>query len=154
MTRNPANEPTTEAITGTTLRVYTYLYLHPQNRAGAREVQRALGFKSPSSAIFQLEKLREHGLANKHRNGEYYLPTRRSIGILTYFVTIKSTLIPRFFFYALLLSITTLALASLFYQLGLLIAVLLITPSIIATIALWIETYQFWKIRPQLQDYS
>jgi hypothetical protein len=49
---------------------------------------------------------------------------------------------------------TTLALASLFSQLGLMIAVLLITPSIIATIALWIETYQFWKIRPQQQDYN
>ncbi len=154
MTENPSNEPTMEVITGTTLRVYTYLYLHPQNCAGAREIQRALGFKSPSSAIFQLEKLREHGLAIKRRNGEYYLPIRRSIGILAYFVTIKGKLVPRFFFYALLLSIITLALTHLFYQLGLLIAVLIITPSIIATIALWIETYQFWKIRPQLKHYK
>lgn len=154
MTSNLSNEPTMQEISGTTLRVYTYLYLHPQNRAGAREVQRALGFKSPSSAIFQLEKLREHGLTKKQRNGEYYLPIRRSIGILAYYFVFKGSLIPRFFFYALFLTITTLALVSLFYQLGLVIAFLLLTPSIIATIALWIETYQFWKIRPQLQDYN
>ncbi|MFX1563792.1 MAG: hypothetical protein ACFFDP_10870 [Promethearchaeota archaeon] len=154
MTGNPSNEEATEEIVGNTLRVYTYLFLHPQNSAGAREVQRVMGFKSPSSAIFQLEKLCEYGLAIKRRNGEYYLPVRRNIGILAYFVTVKGMLIPRFFFYALLLSITTLALASLFYQVGLIGSILLIIPSISASIALWIETYKFWKLRPKLQDFS
>ena len=141
-------KPADEDITGTTFRVYTYLFLHPHRGVGPREVQRALGFKSPSSAIFHLDKLQDRKLVKKAPNGEYSLLHRYKIGILTDFVDIRTHLIPRYFFYALLISIVTGSLLLLFLRYGNLETILITLPSLTAAIALWIETYQIWKRLP------
>ncbi|MFX0168114.1 MAG: hypothetical protein ACFE89_02050 [Candidatus Hodarchaeota archaeon] len=149
-----AQKPTGDieaAITGTTLRVYTYLYLHPENCAGPREIQRALGFKSPSSAIFQLEKLRTCGVVDKRRSGDYYLVHPVRIGILQYFVRIKGTLVPHTFFYALLVSVVIITLTGFLVRYGTLDILLPIVPSIIACLALWYETYLTWRRRPRIR---
>ena len=60
-------------IEGPTYRVYIFLCTQGNNSAGVREVQRALGLSGPSSALLQLEKLRERGLARKDLEGRYCL---------------------------------------------------------------------------------
>lgn len=137
MTRNNAGTDVNTEIAGTTLHVYTYLFLHPDNEAGAREVQRALGFRSPSSAIFQLEKLRSRGLAEKRRSGEYYLLSRRKIGVLRDFVEIHGRLVPRLLFHALLVSVVATTLLILLIRFGIIEMVLALIPSLLTTIALW-----------------
>ncbi len=138
-----------ENITGTTFRVYAYLFLHSDRDIGPREVQRALGFKSPSSAIFHLDKLLNWDYVLKHPNGEYSLVTRRKIGILNDFVGIRTHLVPRYFFYALILSIITGSLILLFLRYSHLETIIVTLPSLIAAIALWIESYRIWKRLPQ-----
>ncbi|MCC6009599.1 MAG: hypothetical protein LM588_01195 [Fervidicoccaceae archaeon] len=55
-------------IGGTSLRVYFYLLLK-NDEVGVRELQKALGFKSPSTAKHHLDRLVELGLAEKTLNG-------------------------------------------------------------------------------------
>lgn len=138
-----------EDITGATFRVYTYLFLHSDRGVGPREVQRAVGFKSPSSAIYHLDKLLDWKYVQKHTNGEYSLVARQKIGILHDFVDIRTRLIPRYVFYALTLSIITFSLLLLFLRYGNLETILVTLPSVIAAIALWIESYRIWKRLPQ-----
>ena len=145
------NHGSPEEVAGTTLRVYTYLYLHPARGVGAREVQRVFGFKSPSSAIFQLEKLREKGLAEKNADGEYHLTHRCKIGILHEFVTVRRQLVPRMLFYAIITSAVTGALMTLYLRIGTIDAIIAFIPSLLASIALWLEAYNLWKRRPRFK---
>ena len=150
MVRDNAGANLNGEIAGTTLHVYTYLFLHPRSSAGAREVQRALGFRSPSSAIFQLEKLRTRGLAEKRRSGEYYLLSRPKIGVLRDFVQIRGRLVPRLLFHSLLVSVVATSLVILFIRFGTIETVLAVIPSLLVAIALWIETQKIWKERSLL----
>lgn len=53
-------------LRGKTLRVYWYLLKHGgEHPIGVREVQRSLGFSSPSVALHHLEKLRDLKLLDK-----------------------------------------------------------------------------------------
>lgn len=56
------------AIGGTSLKVYIYL-LARNDEVGIRELQKALGFKSPSTAKHHLDRLVELGLAEKTTDG-------------------------------------------------------------------------------------
>jgi DNA-binding transcriptional ArsR family regulator len=57
---------------GNSLRVYIVLLEKSRkNPVGVRELQRYLGFKSPSSAKHHLDRLVELGLAKKTSSGEY-----------------------------------------------------------------------------------
>ena len=139
-----------QEVTGTTFQVYTYLYLHPKRGVGPREIQRALGFRSPSSAIFQLEKLRDRRLATKHRDGTYQLANRYKLGPLRDYVNFRAHFIPRIFFYALTLTTITGILTVFFLRYGNPETILAIIPTITVAIALWTETYNTWKRRPKL----
>ncbi len=55
-------------LQGKTLRVYKYLLKH-REPVGVRQVQRELGFSSPSLAAYHLERLVEMGLASKEGTG-------------------------------------------------------------------------------------
>ncbi len=57
---------------GTSLKVYFYLLeASKDGPVGVRELQRALGFRSPSSAKHHLDRLVDLGLAEKIVGGEY-----------------------------------------------------------------------------------
>lgn len=55
-------------IGGTALKVYLYMMMRDRE-VGVRELQRAFGFKSPSTAKHHLDRLVELGLAEKTTNG-------------------------------------------------------------------------------------
>jgi DNA-binding transcriptional ArsR family regulator len=57
-----------DMLRGTTLEVYRFL-LKGSRPLGAREIQRALKFSSPSLAVYHLSKLEEIGLVKKE-NGD------------------------------------------------------------------------------------
>ena len=77
---------------GTALQVYLYMLLRG-DRVGIREVQRALGFRSPSTARHHLERLVALGLAVKTRDG--YIAVRPREGLLTLYTFYSGKAIPR-----------------------------------------------------------
>jgi DNA-binding transcriptional ArsR family regulator len=79
---------------GTGLKVYLYL-LRSKKPMGIREIQRALGFKSPSTARHHLERLVELGLAR--REGWGYVALRPK-GLLEDFIVIQGSLYPKSLF--------------------------------------------------------
>jgi DNA-binding transcriptional ArsR family regulator len=135
-------------LKGKTMIVYMHLVRLNQASVGVREVQRALGFSSPSVAAYHLNKLRELGLVKSER-GDYSLVREVKIGVLRQFVTLGGFMLPRLLFYAVLVT-TMLATYVLQFQMNLTkqnITTLLM--GVVPTIILWYETLKIWRGRPK-----
>ena len=130
-------------LRGKTLQVYLYL-LRRGEAIGVRELQRILGFSSPSVAHHHLEKLKDMGLVSRDDRGRYRVVEKVDIGVLKMFVMIGGRLIPRMIFYAVF--ITTLLILYLARNISSpdLHAVVL---GILASLFLWIETIRLWRHR-------
>jgi predicted DNA-binding transcriptional regulator len=135
-------------LKGKTLLVYWYLLQQPTHTAGVREVQRALGFSSPSIAVHHLDKLQDLGLVSKKGTGEYELEEEVKVGILRLFTRMGRFLVPRYLFYSILFSTmlaTYLAVCIIgqifpsFYALAF---------GLIASIVFWFETIRLWEAKP------
>ncbi len=136
------------SLKGKTLLVYWYLLQQPSHSVGIREVQRALGFSSPSIAVHHLGKLQDLGLVRKKMTGEYVLEEEVKVGILKFFTRMGRYLVPRYFFYSVFLS-TMLTTYLILCGLG------QIFPSFyavmfgsIASVIFWIETVRLWRAKP------
>ncbi|MDH5483575.1 MAG: hypothetical protein OEY22_11975, partial [Candidatus Bathyarchaeota archaeon] len=70
------------------------------SRVGVREVQRKLGFSSPSVAVYHLDKLMSLELVEKTVTGEYVLISEVKTGLLRFFTRLGRFLIPRYLFYS------------------------------------------------------
>ena len=90
-------------IHGTTLRVYWYLF-RSGGPVGVRETQRSLTLSSASVALYHLEKLREIGAVEKDEMGQYRLKEKVQVGSLKMFLRIGHVILPRYLFYAVLLT--------------------------------------------------
>ena len=89
-------------LKGNTLRVYVYAL--KKNRVGVREVQRALGLSNASLAQYHLSKLKDLGLV-REENGEYEVMNEVKVDVMRDFLRIRTSLIPRFVFYAVFFTI-------------------------------------------------
>ncbi len=135
-------------LRGKTLLVYMYILRTSKSTVGVREVQRALSFSSPSVSSYHLNKLHELGLVDNVR-GEYKLVREVKIGVLRQFVTFGGVMLPRFLFYAVL--VTTM-LITYMLQFPMVITRQNITTILIGTvpvIILWYETLRIWRDRPR-----
>jgi hypothetical protein len=78
------SEPTSAEIEsqlkGKTLIVYWFMLRAPDLPVGVREVQRELGFSSPSVSAHHLDKLHSLGLVDKSLRGEYFLKREVKVG--------------------------------------------------------------------------
>lgn len=140
----PPRETVEYALRGKTLTVYLYLLKHGK-AVGVREVQKALGFSSPSVAFHHLDKLMELGVVEKDEYDRYVLAKKVDTGILHSFVSIGGLTLPRLGFYATFF--TTIAAAYLlanWTSLGL--YALIGTAG--ASAAFWYETWRVWKRKP------
>ena len=63
-----ADRPDPDALRGTTLKVYRYLFKLGKP-AGVRDIQRALGLSSSSVAEYHLKKLLQSGLIKEEQEG-------------------------------------------------------------------------------------
>src|SRR3972149_578745 len=97
------NDKVESELRGNTLRVYWKLLKSQKGIIGVREVQRALKFSSPALASYHLTKLEELGLVEK-TNGEYRLKKEVRVGALKQFTRFGSFMLPRYSFYAALLT--------------------------------------------------
>jgi DNA-binding transcriptional ArsR family regulator len=133
-------------LKGKTLLVYLYILRSRKTSVGVREVQRALGFSSPSVAAYHLNKLRELGLIESAR-GDYRLTRLVKVGVLRRFVTIGGLLLPRLLFYAVL--VTSMLMTYLIqYPFFTRRNVAAIAMGIVPTIILWYETLKLWREKP------
>lgn len=135
-------------LKGKTLIVYWYLLQQPTHTVGTREVQRALGFSSPSVAVHHLEKLQELGLVQKRVTGEYVLEEEVKVGILKFFTRMGTFMVPRYLFYSILFSTMLaayLVLSSISQIVPSLYAVIF---GLGASIVFWLETARLWRAKP------
>lgn len=135
-------------LKGKTLLVYWHLLQQPTETVGVRQVQRALGFSSPSVAAYHLGKLEDLALVRKNMIGEYVLKEEVEVGILRFFTRLGHFLVPRYLFYSVLFStmITTYLFMCALGQ---------IAPSfygvlfgLVASFIFWFETVRLWRTKP------
>jgi hypothetical protein len=91
-------------LKGKTLRVYMYLLRSANASVGIREVQRALGFSSPTLAQYHLEKLKDLGLVRKE-SSSYQIALEVKVGVLRQFLRFGTVFVPRFVLYAVLFTV-------------------------------------------------
>lgn len=132
-------------LKGNTLRVYLYV-LKSTGNVGVREVQRALGFSSPTLAAYHLDKLVELELLEK-KYGEYKLVREVRVGVLKQFIRIGRVMLPRHLFYASLF--TTLLVLYTVYLVGFervsLSSIFALIFGALGVITSWYETLKAWR---------
>lgn len=87
-----------------------YLLMLRTRKSTVREVQRALGFTSPTLAQHHLEKLSRYGLVVKGYDGAYVVVSR-SFGILRFYIRSGRWIVPRTIFFGLMFGILALGFA-------------------------------------------
>jgi hypothetical protein len=130
------------SIKGNTLRVYLYL-LHA-GECELRDVQRALGFTTPSLASYHLGKLISAGYASQTSHGQYLVVKDSTSEILEGYVKLGTRVVPQLFFFAVLFS----ALVGFFGFMSLYASgyvPLLVAASLALVAVLWYETLKVWR---------
>jgi len=135
-------------LKGKTLLVYMHMLKKPSESIGVRKVQRDLGFSSPSVSSYHLNKLTELNLV-ENNYGDYKLVSDIKIGVLKQFITFGGIMLPRYLFYAVLM---TTMLVTYMFQLPALPTrdtYTALIMGIVPNIILWYETIKIWRDRPQ-----
>jgi len=135
-------------LKGKTLLVYWFILKSPGSNIGVREIQRSLGFSSPSVAAHHLEKLLSLGLVDKSLRGEYILKEEVKVGVLRFFTRLGRFLIPRYLFYSVWFSTMLIVYLTLYGHSGGIHNVVAIIFGVLACSVLWYETLRLWKEKP------
>jgi DNA-binding transcriptional ArsR family regulator len=131
-------------LRGRTLQTYLFMMKNSKG-VGVRELQRSLGFSSPSVAYHHLEKLERLGLVEKDQYGEYSIVRNVDVSVLQAFSHVGSLLVPRFTFYAMFF--TTLLIGYLLIFQGNSNVFAIVFGAFGSAFA-WFETYRTWRKRP------
>lgn len=131
-------------LRGKTLQVYMHL-LRNGSAVGVREIQKDLGFSSPSVAFHHLDKLINLGIVAKDDYERYVLVKKVDAGILSAFVNIGSLTLPRLGFYAAFFS--TVAAAYILFDWRILDLYAVIGTIGGATV-FWYEAWRVWRRKP------
>ncbi len=135
-------------LKGKTLLVYMYIIRVNQPSVGVREIQRALGFSSPSVSAYHLNKLKDLGLVERIR-GDYSLIREIKIGVLKQFVTLGGIMLPRYLFYAVLLTTMLVTYVLQFPMEPTRQNITTLIMGAVPAIILWYETARIWRDRPR-----
>lgn len=145
MAGEPGNREKVEyELRGKTLQVYLYL-LKNGKAMGVREIQKELGFSSPSIAFHHLDKLINLGIVERDQYERYVLARKVDAGILYAFVNVAGLALPRLGFYAAFFS--TIAGAYLLTNFRFLDLYAIIGMVGGAGI-FWYETWRVWRRKP------
>jgi len=135
-------------LKGKTLLVYMYIIRVNQPSVGVREIQRALGFSSPSVSAYHLNKLKDLGLVESIR-GDYSLIRVVKVGVLRQFVTLGGIMLPRYLFYAVLLTTMLVTYVLQFPMEPTRQNITTLIMGAVPAIILWYETIRIWRDRPR-----
>ncbi|MFX0126236.1 MAG: hypothetical protein ACFFAE_21630 [Candidatus Hodarchaeota archaeon] len=135
-------------IKGTTLDVYFFL-LRKKSAAGVREIQRSLDLSSPSVSSYHLDKLETLGIVRKNRFGNYEVAKKIDIGALNQFVMIGNFTLPRFFFYAIFVSVLFIGYIIFFLKSPISTGeVFALIFGVFGVFVCWVETILSWRNKP------
>lgn len=135
-------------LKGKTLLVYMYIIRVNQPSVGVREIQRALGFSSPSVSAYHLNKLKDLGLVESIR-GDYSLIRVVKVGVLRQFVTFGGIMLPRYLFYAVLMTTMLVTYVLQFPMEPTRQNITTLIMGAVPAIILWYETIRIWRDRPR-----
>ena len=135
-------------LKGKTLLVYMHMLKKPGDAVGVRKVQRELGFSSPSVSSYHLNKLQDLRLI-ENVHGDYMLVRDIKVGVLRQFITFGGVMLPRYLFYAVLM--TTMLITYLFQSplLPTRETFTTIIMGLVPNVILWYETIKIWRDRPR-----
>ena len=131
-------------LRGKTLQVYLYLLKYGK-AVGVREIQKELGFSSPSVAFHHLDKLVNLKVVERDQYDRYVLAKKVDSGILHSFVSIGGFTLPRLGFYAAFF--TTIAFAYVFANRSSL-DLYAIIGTIFGSAIFWYEAWRVWRRKP------
>lgn len=134
-------------LKGKTLLVYMYILRANQPDVGVREVQRALNFSSPSVSAYHLNKLKDLGLVESIR-GDYSLIREVKVGVLRQFVTLGGIMLPRYLFYAVLMTTMLVTYVLQFPMEPTRQNITTLIMGAVPVIILWYETVRIWREKP------
>ena len=135
-------------LKGKTLLVYMHILKNPGDPVGVREVQRELGFSSPSVSSYHLNKLQDLGLV-ENVYGDYQLVKDVKVGVLKQFITLGGVMLPRYLFYAVLMTtmLLTFIIQTPYFPSREYISTIMM--GLVPVVILWYETIKIWRERPQ-----
>jgi hypothetical protein len=134
-------------LKGKTLLVYMHMLKAGQETVGVREVQRALGFSSPSVAAYHIQKLQDLGLI-ENIYGDYRLIKEVKVGVLRSFVSVGGVMLPRFLFYAVLVTSMLVTFLASFPFVPSREYITTLVMGLVPAVVLWYETVKIWREKP------
>jgi len=137
-------------ISGNTLRIYFYL-LSKRQSCGVREIQKAFGFSSSSTAHYHLEKLANRGILTKDSYGNYKINKNKKVGLLNPFLVVRGFMFPKQLIYAISTTIMCLLFLAFFWNPFTLTVVFALLPGIVASGIFWYETAKLWSSLPSFK---
>ena len=135
-------------LKGKTLLVYMHILKNPGDAVGVREVQRELGFSSPSVSSYHLNKLQDLGLV-ENVYGDYQLVKDVKVGVLKQFIMLGGVMLPRYLFYAVLMTtmLLTFLVQTPYFPSREYISTIMM--GLVPSVILWYETIKIWRERPR-----
>lgn len=137
-------------LTGSALLVYWYL-LRRRQGCGVREIQRALGFSSSSTAHYHLEKLMDRNVLTKDQHGNYKINEKIKVARISPFIFVRGFVFPTQLIYAVATTAMCLVFLTLFWKLLTLIVILALSPGIVAAIIFWYDAIIVWQSLPSFK---
>jgi hypothetical protein len=134
-------------LKGKTLLVYMHILKGRQETVGVREVQRALVFSSPSVAAYHLQKLQDLGLV-ENAYGDYRLIKEVKVGVLRSFVSVGGVMLPRFLFYAVLVTSMLVTFLATFPFVLTREYITTLVMGLVPAAVFWYETVKIWREKP------
>jgi hypothetical protein len=140
------------SLVGSTLRMYWSFLCRRHSAVGLRSIQRELGFSSPSSAVYQLEKLVNLGLLRKDDMGDYTVRRVVKVGLLRDFVFLRGYPLPKSALSgALILLIDVICFAVLIsMQIQIMVSVLAMSPGLISSSIFWYDGLKAFRYKQRL----
>ncbi|MFW9835016.1 MAG: hypothetical protein ACFFEK_13535 [Candidatus Thorarchaeota archaeon] len=147
MSEEEDRELVNKLLKGRTMSVYALLLSN--EGMGVREIQRTLGFSSPSLALHHLTKLSELDLVTKDADGVYSVTRTVRVGSLSLFIKFGSHLLPRFLFLGTLFSAMLVVYLAIFMSWPLTGGdIMFLSLSIIAILISFHESRRIWLLKP------
>jgi hypothetical protein len=147
---SPSGRREQAEISGSTLLVYWYMF-KKGNGCGVREVQRALGFSSSSTAHYHLEKLEYRGLLVKDSYGNYVVNTKVKVGVVSPFIFVHGFVFPRQLTYASASTVVCIFFLAFFWKFLTSTVILALLPGVMASGIFWYETVRLWASLPSFR---
>jgi len=134
-------------LKGKTLLIYMHILKAGKETIGVREIQRALNFSSPSVAAYHLQKLQDLGLV-ENAYGDYHLIKEVRVGVLRSFVSFGGFMLPRYLFYAVLLTSMLITFLVTFSFIPTREYITTLVMGIVPAAIFWYETVKIWREKP------